>query len=179
VIGRYADTAIKIADLIVGKDAPTDLRTQCINAAQVSVRVGTARREDMPAMLRAQAKPARDAATKLRKVLDRLQRVLANPDLHKSLQPDGSGIKPKRLTAWRERAVAFRRHAKGKAVNVDMLLKVSAAESAFRLHRVFNKKIAITPGSTFIKTAALLYGKPKANLQNACRIVISRWSRQH
>jgi hypothetical protein len=206
VIRRHVDIAHKIADLIVGKNAPDPLRTEAVNAAQYAVRFGTARHADLPYMLRHQTKRAKSAAMRLQKALDRLQKVLADPDLHESLRPDDSGIKAKRLTAWREKAAAFpdppkakpldpdplkvpasvmarwaatdKAKVKRKRLDVDMLLKVSAAESAYLLLRRFDKKIVMTPGSTFIKTAALLYGKPKANLQNACRIVIDRWSKQ-
>jgi hypothetical protein len=204
VIRPRTDAAFKIADLIVGKDALDDLRAEVVNAAQYAVRFGTARRADLPYMLRHQTKAAKRAAVRLQKALDRLQDVLADPDLHASLRPDGSAIKPKRLTAWREkaaafpeqprasarggsgiepkgwreRAAAFPKQAKPKRLDIDMLLKVSAAETAYRLLKRFDKKIVMTKGSAFCQVAALLYGKPKANLQNACRIVIDRWSKQ-
>jgi len=176
MISRHVDTAFKIADLIAGKGPPDDLRTEVMNAAQYAVRFGTARRADLPKMLHHQTKAAKRTAVRLQKALDKLQDALADPDLHESLRPDGSGIKAKRLTAWREKAVAFRDQAKAKPLDVDMALKVSAAESAYQLLKRFKIKIVMTKGSTFCQVAALLYGDPKANLQNACRIVISRWS---
>jgi len=171
--GRADSVAFQVVALIAPDERRRD---ECLNAAHLAVKVSTARRADMPFLFHHRTKRAKRAAARLQKALDRLQDVLADPDLHESLRPGGSGIKPKRLTAWRGKAAAFRDQAKGGRPNVDMLLKVSAAESAYRLHQRFKKKIVMTKDSTFCRVAALLYGKPKANLQNACREVISRWS---
>jgi hypothetical protein len=162
---------------VVALIAPDEQRrSDCVNRAHLAIKINTARREDLPYMLHHRTKRAKGAALRLQKALDRLQERLADPDLHKSLRPGGRWPKLKRLRAWRERAAAVRDQAKGKPLNVDMMLRMSAAESAYILLKRFNKKTAMTKGSTFCRLAALLYGKPKANLQNACRKVIYRWS---
>jgi len=51
----------------------------------------------------------------------------------------------------------------------EAMKKLAAAREAHNLLQQFHKKIAATKGSPFCKLAALLYGKPRANLQYNCR----------
>jgi hypothetical protein len=175
MISRADIIAQQIVALI---DPDKDRRNECMIRAQLSVRTGTARRADLPWMFHSGTKRAKRAATRLCKALDRLQDVLADPDLAEDLRPGGRwsvAVEAKRLARWRQQAGEDRTTTLT-VPRGDMLLKVSAAESAYRLHQRFKKKIVMTKGSTFCRVAALLYGKPKANMQNACREVISRWS---
>jgi hypothetical protein len=177
-------------------------QAQCVNAVHLALIGVNATAADLQQKFHGRTKLAKRAAGRLHKALTYLQDVLRHPDIPEDLwnifpSPDisvdglpvqgtysdfdflfehptlGRGETNLLLMRWLQRANwAMRTKTDRRRFNFSAEKKLIAAEQAHRLLRQFNKKISTTKGSAFCRLAALLHGKPKADFQYPCRLVL-------
>ena len=174
---------VRRAVALIGPDERR--RTECVNAVKVALSVFYRQDKTLRRQHRHKKKPTQEAADRLKKALQDLERAFRDPNLSDELYailPDGE---PRRLierfdaanaagnaaaNAVREKTGKKRRE---RLFDYRARKKEAAATEAHHLLRQFGKKISATKGSAFCQLTALLYGEPKANLQWTCRRLLN------
>jgi hypothetical protein len=185
---------------LIGPDEQS--RVACVNAVYLAFFEMQASDDDLRRMYHHRTKPAKIGLDRLHKDIRRLQIHFDNPDLDARLlsifpapEKDFLGIVDQSflsavapwdimrrkgetdrwLTMWLKRLAAAKQTKRGKRgrFHLEAEKKLIAAEEAHSLLVLFSRrKISAAKGSDFCQLTALLYSKPEADLQYACRQVL-------
>jgi len=165
----------KAARLIVGSDAPDDLKAMCVNAVRATLIMAIGSEKDLRLHYERSGKRGRKMTDKVRKLLVELSEKYPLLPLEVQAASPVPHSDHRFWINWIERLDKARKQIVSRRFHYKAQKKLNAAQEAYSLLKQFHhKEITAEKNDRFCKLAALLCGLKPAQMQWTCRGVLER-----